>query len=568
MSRNRSAGEERPSFSSVQRRACIILIVCLAAVAASAFAAWKIIGMSSAKSNYDPALYPVDTTLGAVLTTTDDAGADYASSTVFVGDQQTVALAAQGQISLDQYVGAEGLSNSDVISKACVNFVDDAQAYTIPQAIAKMKPRRLVVTLGTNDAIAKKTAEAFIQDYRQAAKSMATSYPYCDIIINAVPPVPTGYADAAAVQTLVDQYNQALAKMCEEDGYRFLNSSEGLKAVSGFGEETYFDTASGNWNKQGVNTFMMYLRNHAYTTDDRRPDTNDIPKRAAQAANSGSTSATPSPTPAMFTASYGVEDGKGTLTSNDKSNVTSIETKVAARTTVSVTAVAADGYAFYKWSDGQTSETRYDIITQDISVTAMFNDARVEVALDKGNTTLKPGESLTINATVKLGGKDYDNSQVQWALNDDMQSNGPSYTFAASAGGEYVVKAGLEINGTYQSASITITVDAPATGISVTYPPQMQAGTTTTLVANLSNATGDVVWTCDELTDWRPTGTNVSFTAPLVYDTTNTYHFHVSNNGASQDFSITVAGLSSTGGGATAAPTAPPVTSTDGGLIG
>ena len=32
----------------------------------------------------------------------------------------------------------------------------------------------------------------------------------------------------------------------------------------------------------------------------------------------------------------------------------------------------------------------------------MFNDARVELTLDKGDTAMKKGESLTVNATVKL----------------------------------------------------------------------------------------------------------------------------------------------------------------------
>ena len=60
---------------------------------------------------------------------------------------------------------------------------------------------------------------------------------------------------------------------------------------------------------------------------------------------------------------------------------------------------------FYKWSDGVTTATRYDNITKDISVKAMFNDARVELTLDKGDTTIKQGESLTVNAAVKLGNK-------------------------------------------------------------------------------------------------------------------------------------------------------------------
>ncbi|MDD4851386.1 MAG: SGNH/GDSL hydrolase family protein [Gemmiger sp.] len=551
MSRNKDE-ERRASFSATQRRACIVLILCLVGLIASIVAAWKIVGLSGSSTGYDATLYPVDTTLGAVLTTTEDAGNTYVSESLFVGDQQTVALSSLGQITLDQYIGTDGLAVADIISKACVYFEGDSAAYTIPQAIAKMKPRRLVITVGTNDAVAGKTVDAFIQDYKQAVKGMATTYPYCDILVNAVPPLPKGYANAAAAQLLIDQYNQALAVMCNDAGYHFLNSTESMRAATGYGEDSYFDATSGVWNKQGAGVFLTYLRSHAYQSEDQRPDTKDIPKRAAQAASSGATTATPTPTANLLTANYAVEAGKGTLTGNSQTGVASIEAKVAPRTTVSVTAVAADGYAFYKWSDGQTSETRYDIVTQDISVTAMFNDARVSISLDKGDSSLNVGEAITINAAVKLGDKEYDNSNVQWAVNDEMEANGGSYTFTATAGGSYVIKAGLEINGNYQSAAITVTVNAPATAISVTYASQMQAGATTTLTANIVNAVGDTQWSCDEIADWRPTGTTTTFTAPTVYDLTSTYHLHVTNNGVTMDFAIVATGIT------TAAPTPAP----------
>lgn len=542
MSRNTSSGEERASFSPTQRKACLILIVCLLVLIASIFGAWKIMGLTSSKTTYDPKQYPVDTTLGAVLPSTSDAGNEYQTSTLFAGDRQAVALTSLGQITLDQFVGEDSLLVSDVIRKACVYFEGDSTAYTITQAVAKMKPRRIVLAVGTNDALAGTAVDTFLQDYKQAAKGIADTYSYADLIVNAVPPIPKTYENAAAVQTLIDQYNQALAVLCNDAGYRFLNSSETLKAATGYGDESYFDAASGLWNKQGATTLMTYLRCHALTSDDRRPDTNDIPKRVAQStASSTAASPTPSATPAQLTASYGVEEGKGTLTGNGQSGVTGIEAKVAARSTVSVTAVPADGYTFYKWSDGQTSATRYDIVTQDINVTAMFNDARVSINLDKGDTTLNIGETVSVNASVKLGSKDYDSSNVQWAVNGDLQANGPSYTFTATAAGEFKIKAGIEINGNYQSAEMKVTVNAPATTISVNYAAQMQAGSTTSLAATVTNPVGDTVWTCDEMPDWKPTGATVNFTPPTTYDITITYHLHVTNNNVKTDFTIAVA---------------------------
>ena len=59
----------------------------------------------------------------------------------------------------------------------------------------------------------------------------------------------------------------------------------------------------------------------------------------------------------------------------------------------------------------------------------MFNDARVELTLDKGDTTIKQGESLTVNAAVKLGNKAYDAANVQWSINDEMEKNGSSMIY-------------------------------------------------------------------------------------------------------------------------------------------
>ena len=140
--------------------------------------------------------------------------------------------------------------------------------------------------------------------------------------------------------------------------------------------------------------------------------------------------------------------------------------------------------------DGVTTATRYDNITKDISVKAMFNDARVELTLDKGDTTIKQGESLTVNAAVKLGNKAYDAANVQWSINDEMEKNGSSLTFTPDAAGTYVIKAGIEINGTFSTAQLTVTVaqDDPTT-ISIAYNTnQITTGASVNLTANVQNA--------------------------------------------------------------------------------
>ena len=544
-------------LSPIQRKACIVLAACVLAVVISFVLAWILpqsLNLFGANDSYDPDLYPVDTSLEAVL---KDASADdsYITSTLFVGDRTALALQKDGRITLDQYAGKEDLKISSFLKESCVAFEDDANTYTIPQAIAKMKARRVYVMIGSNDVDGSVTVDEFMNDYKQALQNIKNSYSYCDLIACAIPPVVKDSENAAQTQTLIDQFNQAIAEACNEMGYKYLNLSEVLKDSKGYAEASYVDTSAGTLNAAGANAVLEYVKSHAYQTDDTRPDTDDIPKRAAQAASGSSASPTPSATPTKFTANYAVEDSAmGTLTGNGKTGVTSLEIQAESGAQVSVTAVPAEGYTFYKWSDGVTDATRYDVVKKDISVTAMFHDARVELTLDRGDSTIKKGESISITATVKLGGKSYDNSNVQWSVNDELEQNGGTFTFTASEAGSYVVRAGIEINGTFSSAQITVTVQSDPTAISISGTSTITAGGSTTLNANVQNKQGDVTWRCDE-TSWQATGDQVTFTA----NQEGTYHIRASNNGAEAVFELKVSAAPTP----VPTPTASPAPSSD-----
>lgn len=542
MSRRDSQG--RASFSPTQRKACLVLAGCFAAIIVSFVAAWILPDMLfGSTGDYDPDAYPVDTSLGAVLTESSDAGSDYLSSTVFVGDDNVVALTASSSITIDRYVGENGLSVSNMSKKSCVYFEDDSSAYTIPQAIAKMKPRRVIVMIGKNDVDGNTTVDSFIQSYTQALDNLHTAYEYCDIIVSAIPPVTEDSSDAAVVQTRIDQFNQALAQMCEDNGYKYLNSAEELKSSNGYAEGAYVSKDTGVMTSSGVNAYLDYVTTHAYETEDRRPDTNDIPRRAAEAADKEST-ATPSPTPVRYTVSYKAEAGKGTLTGNDQTGASSLEFEVSENDTVTITAVAAEGYTFYKWDDGQTNPKRVDVVTKDISVTALFNDARVALTLDRGDTTMTVGDSVTFNASVTLGGKEYSNSNVQWAINDELEQNGGSFTFTPSEAGTYKLKAGIEVNGGRAEVTVNITVESKPTKVTLTAPTTLTAGTSTTLSASVENGSGETTWACPQLPSWSATGNQVQFSASQP----GRYYVQATNNGVTAELAIEV----------TAAPTPTP----------
>lgn len=545
MSRERN--EERAGFSPTQRKACVVLALCALALVLSILAAWVLpakLGLFASKDAYDPDAYSLDTTLEAVLPqgAADDA---YITASVFAGDQYAVTLQKDSRITLNQYIGQEGLQTSKALSTSCVNFASDASSYTMAQAIPKMKARRVFVQLGSNDVDGSVSVDSFIADYKQFLQNIHSAYTYADIIAVAIPPVTDNSDNAAETQTRIDQFNQAIAVACNDLGFKYLNSAEALKNSKGYAESSYFE--NGGYSASGARVLLEYAKNHAYNTMDSRPDTSDIPQRAS-ATTGGASTPTPTATPTKLTASYEVEDSaKGTLTGNGQTGVSSIEMQVDSGSSVNVTAVAAEGFVFYKWSDGVTTATRYDNVTKDISVKAMFNDARVELTLDKGDTTLKKGGSVTINATVKLGGKTYDATNVQWSVNDEMEQNGSSFTFTPSEAGSFIVKAGIEINGTFSTAQLTVTVEADATTINISGTSTLTAGQSTTLTATVANGSGDTVWGCEE-TSWRATGEQVTFTA----NEPGTYRIHAANNGADSVFIVTV------NAAATPVPTAAP----------
>lgn len=535
---SREPYEGKKGFSPAQRKACVVLAFCALAIVLSILAAWVLpakLGLFAGGAGaYDKDAYPLDTSLEAVLpqAAADDA---YITASVFAGDQYAVTLQKDDRITLNQFVGQEGLKTSKALSTSCVNFASDSSNYTIPQAIPKMKARRVFVQLGANDVDGSVSVDSFIADYKQFLQSIRSAYSYCDIIAVGIPPVTEDSTNAAATQTIIDQFNQAIAVACNDLGCKYLNSAEVLKNSRGYAESSYFE--ANGYSASGARALLEYAKSHAYNTMDSRPDTSDIPQRASQSSGSGSTPL-PTATPTKFTASYEVEDsGKGTLTGNGQTGVSSVEIQAESGTSVNVTAVAADGFVFYKWSDGVTTATRYDNITKDISVKAMFNDARVELTLDKGDTAMKKGESLTVNATVKLGSKAYDATNVQWSINDEMEKNGSSLTFTPDAAGTYVIKAGIEINGTFSTAQLTVTVaqDDPTT-ISIAYNTnQITTGASVNLTANVQNGSGDTTWSCDG-TDWSATGGAATFTAASA----GQYTIRAKNNGVEATVTITV----------------------------
>ena len=411
--------------------------------------------------------YQIDNASTALLTETADAGTDYLNDTLFLGDSNTVRLYNNGLISLQQFCAKEGIGTQVALNEGIVTFKRDSNHYTIPQAVAMMKPRRVVMTFGTNDTGME--VPDFIAHYTALIQAIQQSYPYTDIIVNTVPPVPADHSNYPHMdQAKIDDFNMALLEMCEQLGVRFLNSAEALKGSDGYGIADYYTSGDIHLKSAGLKAVLNYLRTHALQTEDRRPDTNNIPTRtmeyvsnpssavaapsseavsssesqAESASSSESSSSESTSEDKKYEARYRVDkNGGGTLSvGNDTGNSSVTYTVTDPDKSITVTAVPAEGHVFVKWSDGLTSKTRTDTdFKQNLDVTAVFGTASVHITSEGKGAV---GSSYTFKAA--LSGKYAKTENLRW------YANGQEVTQAAGKSSITVVVDSSMVNASYK----------------------------------------------------------------------------------------------------------------------
>lgn len=476
---SRKKQQQNETMTPMQHRAVLVCILCVLAVLLTFGITTTLLkkeepAPSVSESVADPTSggdlsghYQIDNASTALLTETADAGTDYLNDTLFLGDSNTVRLYNNGLISLQQFCAKEGIGTQVALNEGIVTFKKDSNHYTIPQAVAMMKPRRVVMTFGTNDTGME--VPDFIAHYTALIQAIQQSYPYTDIIVNTVPPVPADHSNYPHMdQAKIDDFNMALLDLCEQLGVRFLNSAEALKGSDGYGIADYYTSGDIHLKSAGLKAVLNYIRTHALQTEDRRPDTNNIPTRtmeyvsnpssavaapsseavsssesqAESASSSESSSSESTSEGKKFEARYRVDkNGGGTLSvGNDTGNSSVTYTVTDPDKSITVTAVPAEGHVFVKWSDGLTSKTRTDTdFKQNLDVTAVFGTASVHITSEGKGAV---GSSYTFKAA--LSGKYAKTENLRW------YANGQEVTQAAGKSSITVVVDSSMANASYK----------------------------------------------------------------------------------------------------------------------
>ena len=473
--------QQNETMTPMQHRAVLVCILCVLAVLLTFGITTTLLkkggeepAPSVSESAADPTPggdlsghYQIDNASTALLTETADAGTDYLNDTLFLGDSNTVRLYNNGLISLQQFCAKEGIGTQVALNEGIVTFKKDSNHYTIPQAVAMMKPRRVVMTFGTNDTGME--VSDFIAHYTALIQAIQQSYPYTDIIVNTVPPVPADHSNYPHMdQAKIDDFNMALLDLCEQLGVRFLNSAEALKGSDGYGVADYYTSGDIHLKSAGLKAVLNYIRTHALQTEDRRPDTNNIPTRTMEYVSNPSSAVAPPSSEAVsssesqaesasssessssestseekkFEARYRVDrNGGGTLSvGNDTGNSSVTYTVTDPDKSITVTAVPAEGHVFVKWSDGLTSKTRTDTdFKQNLDVTAVFGTASVHITSEGKGAV---GSSYTFKAA--LSGKYAKAENLRW------YANGQEVTQAAGKSSITVVVDSSMANASYK----------------------------------------------------------------------------------------------------------------------
>lgn len=214
---------------------------------------------------------------GTVLGVSEDGGRSYLDSTLFLGDSNTVRFLSfndtdnQPYTTIQNTIAVVGMSSKVIDTLACEQM--DTGNYTMVEAVSILQPQRIIITFGTNDLDGITTdPTVFINDYQEQLKKIQEAYPSVDIIVNSIPPIGSvnDYPKLKPNQIVI--YNEAIEKMCEENGWKYLNSYEALcDSDTGYARSGYLVSDGLHLSETGLRTLFNYIRTHAYITEDDRP---------------------------------------------------------------------------------------------------------------------------------------------------------------------------------------------------------------------------------------------------------------------------------------------------------
>ena len=224
--------------------------------------------------NAEVSLQSTDTSLGS----TEDAGQSYIDSFIFLGESTTYHLKSRGVLSGGKdtkqvWAPKRGTLMLDPSTANCrILYPDTNEELDIYDAMAKKKPKYLLLTFGLNGAVGNmsKGAEYFKGCYKKLISRLKEASPDTVIMLQSCFPVSkdmdtSNYSVSVDVlNSYIDRTNEWTASLAKESGLPYLNTADALKDEDGFLKSCYDSGDGFHLNTEAYRKVLTYIRTHAY----------------------------------------------------------------------------------------------------------------------------------------------------------------------------------------------------------------------------------------------------------------------------------------------------------------
>ena len=197
---------------------------------------------------------------------TADAGDEYISRMVFIGDSTTYGLKAYEVLPASQIwtptSGTLALFNQSV---ATILYPPTGEEIPITDAVGRAKPEYVVLTIGVN-GVSMMDEESFKSQYTALVERIKSVSPETKIICNSIYPVEASYEakDNGINNEVITRANGWILSVAEQTGAKYTDSASVLKGSDGKLVHEYGNGDGIHLNATGFERVLGYLKTHAY----------------------------------------------------------------------------------------------------------------------------------------------------------------------------------------------------------------------------------------------------------------------------------------------------------------
>ena len=212
----------------------------------------------------------------SLLTGTADAGQEYIDSLIFLGESTTYHLKSRavltgGSNTRQVWAPRGGTANLDAtVSSLRIVYPPTGQELTVREAVARERPKRMILTFGLNGAVTKikKGEEYFRSCYLSLINEIRAGCDQTRIVLQSCFPIAASMdtraygVDAATLCGYISQINTWTYRLSCDEGLGYLNTAEALIGSDGFLLPEYDAGDGHHLSVSAYRRILEYIRTH------------------------------------------------------------------------------------------------------------------------------------------------------------------------------------------------------------------------------------------------------------------------------------------------------------------